>query len=219
MPLIQEKHPQAIRWFHWLHFPILSMMIWSGLLIYWANDEYRIGWGEHTLIHFFPDGLYKAFHLAQRLPDGMSWHFFLMWIFAINGLAYFAYLIYSGEWRYLFPNGTSFKEAFQVMLHDLHLSKKHPPKRKFNGAQQIAYTGVIFMGAGSLLTGLAIYKPIQASFLTTALGGYEAARLEHFLLMWGFIFFFLIHISQVIRAGWNNFRAMVAGYEIEESEK
>ena len=36
------KHPLAIRWFHWLNFPILACMIWSGLLIYWANDVYKI---------------------------------------------------------------------------------------------------------------------------------------------------------------------------------
>jgi thiosulfate reductase cytochrome b subunit len=219
MPLIQEKHPRAIRWFHWLNFPILSLMIWSGFLIYWANDEYRIGWGDFTLVHFFPDWFFQTFHIQQRLAEGMAWHFFLMWIFAINGVAYVAYTLITGEWRYLVPNRNSWKEAFQVMLHDLGISKKHPPKRKFNGAQQIAYTGIIIMGVGSLITGLAIYKPIQTSWLTTLLGGYEAARLEHFLLMCGYILFFMIHVAQVIRAGWNNFRAMVAGFEIEESTK
>ena len=35
-------------------------MVWSGLLIYWANDVYRIGWGGFTLFHFFPDWFYRA---------------------------------------------------------------------------------------------------------------------------------------------------------------
>jgi thiosulfate reductase cytochrome b subunit len=51
------------------------------------------------------------------------------------------------------------------------------------------------------------------------LGGYAWARWEHFLLMLGFLAFFVIHISQVIRAGWNNFRAMVTGYEVNYSEE
>jgi hypothetical protein len=45
MKRLEEKHPLAIRWFHWISFPLLSLMIWSGLLVYWANDAYRVGWG------------------------------------------------------------------------------------------------------------------------------------------------------------------------------
>jgi hypothetical protein len=65
-----------------------------------------------------------------------------------------------------------------------------------------------------LITGLAIYKPVQLGWLTWLLGGYEAARVEHFVLTLGYVLFFVVHISQVIRAGWNNFRAMVTGYEV-----
>jgi thiosulfate reductase cytochrome b subunit len=101
----------------------------------------------------------------------------------------------------------------------LHLSKSHPPLRKFNGAQQIAYTSVIVMGAGSIVTGLAIYRPVQVAWLTTSLGGYEWARWEHFWLAIGYCSFFLIHVAQVIRAGWNNFRAMVTGYELVPAER
>jgi thiosulfate reductase cytochrome b subunit len=194
--------------------PLLALMIWSGLLIYWANDVYRIGWGNVTLFHFFPDWFYDTLGLDHQLAKGISWHFAVMWLFALNGIVYVSYTILSGEWRHLVPNRRSFREAWQVLLHDLHLSKVEPPKRKFNGAQQFAYTGVILMGAGSLLTGLAIYKPVQLSWLTALLGGYPWARWEHFWLTVGYVLFFLIHIAQVIRAGWNNFRAMVSGYEL-----
>ena len=70
------------------------------------------------------------------------------------------------------------------------------------------------MVAGSLITVLAIYKPAQLAWLTDLLGGYEWARAEHFALTIGYVLFFVIHISQVVRAGWNNFRAMVTGYEL-----
>ena len=75
------------------------------------------------------------------------------------------------------------------------------------------------MGAGSLLTGLAIYKPVQAAWLTTLLGGYPMARLEHFVLAIGYVLFFVIHITQVIRAGWNNLRAMVIGVEVVSDQE
>jgi hypothetical protein len=36
----------------------------------------------------------------------------------------------------------------------------------------------------------------------------------------GYVGFFCIHIAQVIRAGWSNFRSMVCGYDVvDESVK
>ena len=218
MKRIEKKHPLAIRWLHWINFPLLFVMIWSGLLIYWSNSVYRVGFGGWTLFHFFPPKFYDVLGIDHRLAEGMGFHFFFMWFFAVNGLLYVLYTLFSGEWRFLVPTARSFKEALQVTLHDLHLSKYHPPRRKFNGAQQIAYTSVIVMGAGSLLTGLAIYKPVQFGWLTTVLGGYEWARWEHFWLTIGYVVFFLVHVAQVVKAGWNNFRAMVTGYEVVPTE-
>src|SRR5689334_21721484 len=101
---IEKKHPLAIRWFHWINFPVLMVMIWSGLLIYWANDIYKIQIGGITLIKFFPAWFYEKGHLQQRLAEGIAWHFLFMWFFAINGLLYVIYTAFSGEWRYLLPN-------------------------------------------------------------------------------------------------------------------
>jgi thiosulfate reductase cytochrome b subunit len=101
------------------------------------------------------------------------------------------------------------------VLVDLHLRKGLPAQKKYNSAQRIAYTTVVLMGAGSLITGLAILKPTQLHWITTMLGGYEMARWEHFWLTMGFCGFFLIHVMQVILAGWNNFRSMVSGLEIK----
>jgi len=218
MKVVVEKHPLAIRWFHWVNFPVLALMIWSGLWIYWANDVYRLGWGKTTLLKFFPNSFYQAFHLDHQLAKGMAWHFVLMWAFFLNGLLYVLYTAFSGEWRHLLPTRHSFKEAIQVTLYDLGLRKQHPPVRKYNGAQQIAYTAVILMGVGSLLTGLAIYKPVQFGWLTQLLGGYESARVIHFALTIGYVLFFVVHLLQVARAGWNNFRAMVAGFQIVEAD-
>src|SRR6478672_3832973 len=171
------KHPLAIRWFHWFNFPILFCMIWSGLLIYWANDEYKIRFGGKELFYFFPNGFYNSLVLSHKLVEGMSLHFALMWLFFINGLLYILFTIISGQWRYLLPNRHSFKEAWQVLLHDLHIRRMAPEFVKYNAAQRVAYTAVVLMGIGSLLTGLAIYKPVQFGWITWICGGYKAARL------------------------------------------
>ena len=219
MKKIVKKHPLAIRWFHWLNFPILALMIWSGLLIYWANSVYKISFGNTILFKFFPKGFYKALHVPFRLAEGMNWHFAIMWLFFLNGLLYILYLAFSGEWRHLLPGRKSFAEAWQVLKYDLHLSKKHPPQIKYNGAQKIAYTSVIVMGIGSLITGLAIYKPVQFNFFRWMCGGYALARAEHFILTIGFVLFFLVHILQVLKTGWNNFQSMITGVEVIKANK
>ena len=114
--LIRKKHPLAIRWFHWVNFPVLFVMIWSGTLIYWANDEYALHLGDLELLKFYPPGFYKALNIPFRLADGMAWHFAFMWLFFINGFLYVTYTVFSGEWRYLLPRKGSFKEAWQVLL-------------------------------------------------------------------------------------------------------
>ena len=56
---LERKHPLAIRWMHWVNFPVLFTMIWSGILIYWNDSDrayqhpqaiYRIGIGKLTLL-------------------------------------------------------------------------------------------------------------------------------------------------------------------------
>src|ERR1041385_8986323 len=128
MKRLEKKHPLAIRWFHWINFPVLCVMIWSGLCIYWANQVYRIGFGDRTLLAFFPDWFYHPlqsfdatghvvrpaiYHLDQRLAEGMAWHFLSMWFFVLNGLLYVLYTALSGEWRYLVPNRHTLREALQ----------------------------------------------------------------------------------------------------------
>jgi thiosulfate reductase cytochrome b subunit len=219
MNRLRKKHPLVIRWCHWVNFPVLCIMIWSGLLIYWANDVYRVSVGTVTLWHFFPENFYQALSLNHRLAEGIAWHFSCMWLFGLNGIVYVGYTAVSGEWRYLLPNRHTPREALDLVPHDLHLRKGPVPARKFNAAQRLAYTGIILMGAGSLLTGMAIYKPVQFAWLTACLGGYEVARWEHFLLTLGYVLFFVIHIAQVARAGWSNLRAMITGYELVPVEE
>ncbi|SRR5581483_5220462 len=214
MPKLKLKHLVAIRWFHWINFPLLTLMIWSGLLIYWAYPIYSIG-----PIHF-PQWVFRVLSMNNRLADGMAMHFFFMWLFVINGILYVVYTFVSGEWRLLVPRSReTFRDAWYVVLHDLHLRKDQPCQDKYNAAQQVSYSAIILMGIGSVVSGLAIYKPAQLSWLATLLGGYPSARLIHFLLTIGYCLFFVVHVVQVILAGWNNFRSMVIGYELVEDHE
>ena len=36
----------------------------------------------------------------------------------------------------------------------------------------------------------------------------------HFYLAVGFVLFFVVHILQVVKAGWKNFRSMIVGYDL-----
>jgi thiosulfate reductase cytochrome b subunit len=236
---IAPKHPLAIRWCHWINFPLLFVMIWSGILILWANPAYptpqwRVNVPDSILVYFWgvtalydgaevpktvPASRYEI-AIGSRLAEGMAWHFTFAWLFVLNGIVYVLYLLRSKEWKHLLPRRESLVEAGKVVLHDLRLYKKPLPPGKFNHAQRIAYTTVIVLSALLVVTGVAIYKPAQLAWLIALLGGYQAARTEHFLLTGAVLLFFLVHVVQVMRAGWNNFRAMITGWEVvKEGEK
>jgi hypothetical protein len=121
---VEYKHSLATRWMHWINFPLLFMMIYSGILIYWADSQheglnahhvYRIGIGDWTLFRFFPRWFYNGFHLKYQLAQGLAYHVFFMWFFALNGIAYVLYTFLSGEWCNLIPTRHSFAGAFHVV--------------------------------------------------------------------------------------------------------
>ena len=201
----REKHALILRLCHWLNVPLLSLMIWSGLLIYWANPVYVS----------IPDDIGPV-QIHHQLASGMAWHFTLMWPLVINGLIYFSFLSFTGGWSDLLPYRKSVPDAIRYTLYDFHLSRHAPGyPGKFNPAQRLAYFSAILMAVLGVISGLAIFKPVTLSLLLKLLGGYSSARLIHFLCMSGLCLFIVIHLIQVVRAGWNNFRSMVAGYEVE----
>ena len=117
--VLQEKHKLATRWFHWVNFPLLLAMMFSGLLIYWAYDPYRVGVGGVTLFHFFSGLVLQGHRGCASLALGMAvLHFAFAWLFALNGIAYMLYTFLSGEWRELLPDRYSLREALQVAKHD-----------------------------------------------------------------------------------------------------
>ena len=165
---------------HWINFPLIAVMIWSGLRIYWANDVYRIGLGDWTLFAFFPDGFNETARPRTATSPG-EWRSTSRSPGCSRSTA-----SCTSSTRGEPVSGASslriaarLKESAQVLLHDLHLRKESPPTNgRYNAAQRLSYSLIIVLGGVAVLTGFAIYKPTQLSFLTTILGGYETARAD-----------------------------------------
>jgi len=212
----QKKHSLALRWMHWLNFPLLMIMMYSGMRIYWSDLQhpYAIGIGGWQIFEFWPDGVNSALQLERKLAKGIAFHLTFGWFFVINGLAYLVYLSRRGEWRHIVPDLQGIRDARRSVAHDLHLRKDKPVQGKYNPAQQVTYTLVIVIAAVLVVSGFAIYKPGQLSWLEAAFGGYDYARLVHFSSTILLLVFFFVHIVQVARSGWANFASIITGYRL-----
>ena len=94
----------------------------------------------------------------------------------------------------------------------LRIDKQHPPQGKHNALQKSAYTFIILLGALSIFTGFAIWKPVQLGWITAAFGGFQAARYWHFWTVWLFVGFTIVHVLLVFTADPASLRAMVTGW-------
>jgi len=168
---------------HWINAVTMIVMIGSGWKIY--NDEVIFGW-----LHF-PD----AVTIGRWAQHGLQWHFFGMWILAINGLAYFAYCIATGRFRrMLLP--IRWSELIATIKDALRLHLAHDDPTKYNTVQKLLYVGVLTVGVVIVISGLAIWKPVQFSPLLALFGGsFQTARLVHFLCMTAIVMFVVVHVT------------------------
>jgi thiosulfate reductase cytochrome b subunit len=196
-PRSRRLHPLGLRILHWVNAAAMLVMITSGWGIY---DDDVIIHGLH-----FPGFLRLGSWAAQSL----LWHFAGMWLLALNGLVYLVYGLVSGRLRErLLP--IRLRELIQTVWDTLHLRIEHSDLTTYNAVQKLLYIVVILAGISQVITGLAIWKPVQLAGLTTLLGGFQAARLEHFIGMTVIVGFLLVHVALsllVPRTLW----AMLAG--------
>ncbi len=207
-----RRHHWIVRLTHWSAFVLVFAMVSSGLQIYRAYARFGQRGGP-----YFPNPLQDAdipgwARLGGWLAGGLNWHFFFMWPLIAVGLLYIGYLVVSGEWRKLVFRPRDVKPAVAMAKYYLRLSPEHPPQGKHNALQKQAYTGVIVLGALSVLTGFAIWKPIQFSWLTTLFGGYQLARYWHFWAVWLFVGFAIVHVILVFIADPASLRGMITGW-------
>ena len=215
MPRLVRKHSLPTRLLHWLSVPVLAVMAWSGVTISGAKAPYTVEIGGVTLLTLFPREFFRQLAM-ENLASAIGWHLTFAWLIVPIGLAYLGWTLASGAWRSMVPKRGCLRDAGRVVLSDL-LGRPIPPKDgKYNSAQRLAYSIAIILCGGLLVTGLAVFRPTQLSFLVWMLGGYPWARAEHFWLTFFLVCFVAIHVLQVSRAGWNTFRGMVIGVEVQE---
>jgi thiosulfate reductase cytochrome b subunit len=175
-------HPWPLRLTHWLNVVAIVMMIGSGWQIYDASPLFGFS---------FP----QVITIGQWLGAGIAWHLAFMWLLVANGLVYFIWSAASGHFRKFFPIRP------RAVWQDLTAALKfHLPHEVgvYNAVQKLLYLGVLFAGVVIVISGLAIWKPVQLWFICDLLGGYVVARYVHFFAMAAIVGFLVIHLLLVL---------------------
>jgi thiosulfate reductase cytochrome b subunit len=177
-------HPVWVRIFHWINAAAVIVMCLSGWQIYDASPIFRS-------ITFAP-----AITLGGWLGAALLWHFAVMWILVANLLAYLALSVATGRLRNrLLPaSALAIAGDFAAALRG-RLS--HGDPGQYNAVQKFAYLVALADIVLLVLSGLAIWKPVQLPVLQTLLGGYDNARVVHFCAMSVLAGFFAVHIAMV----------------------
>lgn len=180
----QTVHPLVIRITHWINAFAILVMVMSGWRIYNASPLFPFRFPEEAT-------------LGGWLAGALQWHFAAMWLFAGNLIVYLGYGIFSGRFRAkLFPiSARAFFADFGAFFRG-RLS--HDDLSVYNTIQRLLYAGVILALLILILSGLAIWKPIQLQELTRLMGGYETARHVHFFAMAFTVGFALLHVVMAL---------------------
>lgn len=189
-------HPFIVRATHWINAVAVVIMILSGWQIYNAAP---------ILPFSFPAWM----TLGGWLGGALQWHFAAMWLLMANGIAYLAYGVLSGRIRTrFFPISPA--EVARDLRDALKGKLAHDDLAHYNGVQKLFYVGVIAALIAVVLSGLAIWKPVQLWWLTMLFGGFQGARLVHFLAMAAIVGFLLVHVVMALLVP-KTIRAMVFG--------
>ena len=189
-------HPLVVRVTHWINVLAVLMMVTSGWAIYNASPLFSFSFPAEVT-------------LGGWLAGALQWHFAAMWLLVVNGLVYVVYGVVSGHFRRkllpLSPRAVlrDVREAFRGRL-------AHDDLSKYNAAQRAAYVALIAALAVLVLSGLAIWKPVQLYWLGSLMGDYEGARLMHFFAMAAVVLIVLVHVLMVILVP-RTFPTMITG--------
>jgi thiosulfate reductase cytochrome b subunit len=177
-----KLHPVPVRIMHWVNALAMIIMIGSGWQIY--NDEVLFGW-----LHF-PESI----TIGGGAQGALQWHFFAMWVLVINGLFYLGYGIISGRFRRkLFP--ISPREILSNIGDALRFRLAHDDITRYNAVQRLLYTGIILVIVAQVISGLAVWKPMQFSELASLFGSFQGSRLIHFIGMAAIVAFLVVHVA------------------------
>lgn len=188
--------PAWVRILHWVNAFAMVLMIMSGWQIYNA----------HPLFDFT---FSRTITLGGWLGGALLWHFAAMWILMVNGLIYIALGLATGRFRKkllpITPEGV-ISDTRAALTGKL----SHDDLSKYNSVQKLLYAGVIVVAVLVVLSGLAIWKPVQLQWLTALFGGYDAARYVHFFCMAAIVAFMVVHVALALIVP-KSLRAMIIG--------
>jgi Ni/Fe-hydrogenase b-type cytochrome subunit len=202
------EHPLVIRWCHWIAGVSTLVLIFSGWQIFWAFPSFGPKIPQHDFIN-----LPRALMLGGWLGGGLQWHFTFIWIFIATGAVYLIYQAVSGHYKMMLFVPSDIAGVWPMVRHYFLFGPKPPVTQPYNPLQKLAYTSAIILGVLAVLTGMALYNPVQFSWLTALMGGFRLARVWHFAVMTAFLAFIIGHLIMVALHGWSNFVSMLTGWK------
>jgi thiosulfate reductase cytochrome b subunit len=208
---VERRHHPVVRVTHWVNALALVVMVGSGLRIFNAYPAFARK-GESFCCYPFEGRAIPAWlTFGGWLAGARHWHFAAMWILFLNGLVYLGFVYLHGEWRDLVPRRGLLRDAWQMLRFYLTLREDHPRQGKHNAVQRLVYFAMPLFGAAAVVSGVAIWKPVQLAPLTALLGGYVWARYWHFLAMVVLVALSLGHVFMVFAVDPYALRAIVTG--------
>jgi thiosulfate reductase cytochrome b subunit len=191
----EQHHSVAVRVSHWVMALSILIMTGSGWRIYNATPIFDFRFPEWMTL-----GGDQGFTLVRNNDPGMAnavaWHFAGMWTLLLAYVAFVLWGVLSGHFRRDFlPVGP--KSFFRDFIAALRFKLDHA-LGEYNAVQKVFYWGVLALVALMLISGLAIWKPVQTYPLEVLFGGFQGARIVHFLGMAGIAGFIAVHVALVI---------------------
>jgi len=176
--------PVWVRITHWINALAVVLMVMSGWQVYDASP-------------IFPALRFPAaITLGGWLGGALLWHFAVMWLLVGNFLVYVGLNLASGRLRRkLLP--LTFRSLAADTVAALRGRLTHGDLSRYNAIQKLAYLVVIVDIALLVLSGLAVWKSVQFPLLRTLMGGYDNARVVHFVCMSVLVAFFAVHVVMV----------------------
>jgi Ni/Fe-hydrogenase b-type cytochrome subunit len=210
MTTVVRHHP-IVRITHWVNAVALTLMIGSGLQIFNAYPAFaRIG-ETFCCYPFAHQRIPRIFTFGGWLAGARNWHFAMMWVLVVNGLVYLAFIYLHGEWRDLTPRRGQLRDAREMVRFYFNRRKDHPRQGKHNALQRLAYFSMPIVAALAVISGIAIWKPVQLAWLTSLFGGYVWARYWHFIAMAAIVVLTVGHIFMVFTVDPYSIRSMITG--------
>ena len=206
--IVVYQHPYIVRLCHWANTISLLVLIGSGLQIFRAFPSFGSKVPQTNLIDW-PQSL----AIGGWLGGALQWHLTFMWIYLATGVIYLGYQLFSGNYRQVMFTHRDFAGVWPMVRRYFLFGPKPRQREAYNALQKQAYTTVMILGVLSVVTGFAIWKPVQLSGLAWLMGGFHWARLWHFLIMIGIALFILGHLVMVALHGFQNFVSMLTGWK------